>query len=84
MTQNHPSHVTLLAEKESAASFHIERTPAADALSVRGHVSAGDAGPVHTDAGQFFDIVDGGQYGHVRIPLAAAWAAYLAEFLQGT
>ena len=47
-------------------------------------MSAGDAGPVHTDAGQFFDIVNGCQDGHIGIPLAAAWAAYLAEFLQRT
>lgn len=47
-------------------------------------MSAGDFGPVHPDAGHFFDIVDGGQYGHVGIPLAAAWAADFAEFLQRT
>lgn len=80
MTQNRPSPVTLL----EIASFHIERTPTADALGVGRHVGAGDFGAAHTDAGQFFDIVDGSQDGHVGIPLAAAWASDLAEFLQGT
>ena len=47
-------------------------------------MSAGNSGPGHPYSGHFFDIVDGRKDGHVGIPLAAAWAADLAKFLQRT